>query len=253
MPTLVIKLHRLAGQYGPGEPKKRHVRAPKRAVNGKKPEPGGGQPESMAVGMRHDFRSLFGRRIKGGRVVCRKHLRGGQRRAAAIDSTGGCIHKMPCVQLAGELQQIQKRRKIALSAGIGLADGIAHPCLGGKMHHLVKVAPGQPPELPLRRIQPVKLKVSGAFCQPVQPRLLEARVIIVIQIVHPDNPFALLQQPLSKGGADKSGSACNQNAAHGPPSGRRPVSASFCSTFSAAAAGERARVSSTRSGFSGTS
>ena len=69
--AMVEDIDRATGEHRIGKQKGRHVGSAPGAVDRKKAQTGGRQPEKMAVGMRHQFIGFLGRGIQTHRVVDR--------------------------------------------------------------------------------------------------------------------------------------------------------------------------------------
>ena len=123
-------------------------------------------------------------------------------------------------QLAAGLEQNHVAFDVAAQIGVGIDQRIAHPGLGRQVNDPVDVGmrvEQRPDRVPVGDIEAPKGEPVPAL-QKVQPRLLERHVVVVVEVVDPDHPFAPRQQSLRGMKPDKSGDPGDQHR-HGrqPP------------------------------------
>ena len=84
-------------------------------------------------------------------------------------------------------QHIQVTHKVGIRIGVGIFQRIAHPSLGGKVDNAVELLCGEQRRhaFAIRQIQLLKAELRGV--QQIQPRLLEADIVIVIKVINPDD------------------------------------------------------------------
>jgi hypothetical protein len=119
--------------------------------------------------------------------------------------------------LAAGLQDVQEAAEVGLAIGVRMGDGVAHPGLGGQVHHAVE-ALGREQRLHPGAVGHVQALEAKARLrrQPGQPGLLERRVVVVVEVVDADHLVAARQQALGHVHADEAGRAGDQDF-HGRP------------------------------------
>ena len=146
--------------------------------------------------------------------------REGQLGIAAIDRAGAGIDHVLDLPVAGEFEQVDVAREVGGDIGLRIVNRIAHPGLRPQMHHPVDlraiergIQRGH-----VREVECVEGKaVAARSGQRRDPVTLQADLIIVVEVVHPDDNVPARQQALGQTVANESGSAGNQNA-HSRPS-----------------------------------
>ncbi len=88
--------------------------------------------------------------------------------------------------------------------GEGVLQGVADPRLGRQMHHPPRAAvPHQGLEgVGVRHVHPLQPE-ARAIQQRLDPRLLQGRVVVGIEVVDPDDLLATVQQPQGHEPADE--------------------------------------------------
>lgn len=129
---------------------------------------------------------------------------------------------MADIVVAAALEHIDETDDIAVDIGMGILQRIAYPGLGGKMGHPVEASGGKQ----LRHARPIgqvqfQESEGPVLLQPGQARLLQADIIIVVQIVDADNRVAIGEQAHAQVVADKAGRPRHQDDA-GPSALRHP-------------------------------
>ena len=130
----------------------------------------------------------------------------------AIDRRRRRIDEMPAAIVAAPLQHIEKPDDVGVGIGVRINQGMAHAGLRCEMYHRRK---------PLRRKQPcgpraiaeiewLKLKIRERL-EPLQPRPLQGRIIVTVEIVHADNATAKLRKAVRDVRADEAGRSGHQD------------------------------------------
>ena len=116
---------------------------------------------------------------------------------------------------AAAFQQIGKTHKIGLHIGLRIFQAVAYPGLRGQVDHMTHrlhgKGLGQLPgiaQITLQKGEPVRVRF---LTQGLQPGLLEAYLVIAVEIVKTDNRMPLPQQAAGEMKTDKSGSAGHKN------------------------------------------
>lgn len=101
--------------------------------------------------------------------------------------------------------------EIAVGIGEGVVQRIAYPGLGAKMDHPIELLPNEQGRdgLPVREIAALEAK-TGQLQELRQPRLFQAHLVVVIEIVEADDLMPFVTEPLRHMKADKAGSAGDQ-------------------------------------------
>src|SRR5438046_636623 len=102
--------------------------------------------------------------------------------------------------------------QVGIDISRGVFDRIAHPGLGGKMHHRVEFSGCEKlaHRLALDDVELLK-KEPGTRAQALQARLLEPDVVVIVQIVDAHNLVAAIEQLMRLRRADESGGPRNEN------------------------------------------
>src|SRR3954468_4178679 len=111
--------------------------------------------------------------------------------------------------------------EVGLHIGLWVLDAVADPRLRAQMNDVFEViGVGKALErFGVGEIHPFEPKAVAVLArQIVEPRLLEGRVLIVIEIVAPDDVIAALKKGTRRGRADEPRGSSNENS-HGRPIG----------------------------------
>ena len=140
----------------------------------------------------------------------------------AIDGRGTGIDKvLQRRQGARKLLHDELTHHIGGDIGVRIDERIAHPRLCGQMHDVCdarKIGRQLEHGRAIGNVDLVKVKMRPGR-QPVQPRLFQPDIVIVVEIVHSDDMGASREQGVRHRRADKAGGARHQNGAaiHGRP------------------------------------
>ena len=110
--------------------------------------------------------------------------------------------------VAAGLQHRQVTGQVGVLIGKGMVDGVAHTRLGGQVHHAGDLRIAHQGRHG-RRIGHVRLHhaEAGLPVQPGDPGALQGRVVIGVERVHPDDPLAPGQQPVTDRRTNEAGRA----------------------------------------------
>jgi hypothetical protein len=214
--AVVEHVDRFAGQDLAREQEQGHVRPAPGAVDGEKAQAGGRQAEQVAVGMRHQFVGLLGGRVHAHRVV--DAVLDGERQLAvvAVDRTRRGIHQVLDAVVAAGLQDVHEADDVALDVGVWILQRVAHAGLRGEVDHPLR------PEVGEGRVERgavlqrrAQEREPGQWCQPRQPRFLQPRVVVVVEVVVAEHLVAARQQALAEFRTDEAGGAGDEDAHDG--------------------------------------
>ena len=125
--------------------------------------------------------------------------------------------------MTATLEDVHRADDIAVYVGVRVLDRVAHAGLGGQVDDLVETLVGE------------QLVNSRLICQvdsphvervipreDVRPRLFEADVVIIIEIIEPDDRIAAIEQTLRRVKADETGSPGDEDL-HRPTERLQPA------------------------------
>jgi len=207
--TVVEHLDGLALRYGAGKEHRAHVGPPPRAVNRKVAQSRHRDAVKLRVGMRHQFVTLLARRIQTNRIIDLVVFAVRDLAVEAINRTGRRIEQMLHLVVAAGLENVEEAHEVALHVGIRVRDGVAHTRLGSEVHHLVEFFLGKElvygflvgevnaHKARTRERRAFEHLPEGDFgkhasirrTETVFPQapVLEAHIVIVVDVVKPDN------------------------------------------------------------------
>ena len=209
--ALVVDVDGLAAQDGAHELEQRHVRSPPGAVDGEEAQASGGQPVEVGVGVGHQFVGLLARGIEGDGVI--HPVRGLERHllVEAINRAGGGVDQVLHPVMAAPLQHREGAVEIAVGVGEGVVQRIAHPGLGPQVDHPIEPLAGKERRhgCAIGEVHPLEAK-TGQWQQQGQPRLLQADLVVVVEVVQANHLMAVAAEPLRHMEADEAGGAGDQ-------------------------------------------
>lgn len=112
--------------------------------------------------------------------------------------------------VAAALEDIKEADEVALEVGARVLDGVADTGLGGEVHHDIEAVLGEQP-LDEGGIAQVAANEGEAalgisLCKHAQARMLDARVVVAVEVVEADDRvIGLREQLLDEERADKTG------------------------------------------------
>ena len=114
--------------------------------------------------------------------------------------------------VAAAFEHVHEADDVAVDVGVRVLQRIAHAGLRGEVDHAVE-ATGLEELRHARTVGHVELDEAEALVrrQPRQPGLLEADVVVVVEVVEADDLIAARQQAQRGGHADEAGGAGEQN------------------------------------------
>ncbi|MNH27213.1 hypothetical protein D3C79_873160 [compost metagenome] len=113
--------------------------------------------------------------------------------------------------MAASLQHSEGAGEVAVGVGEGVVEGIAHPGLGAEVDHPFEPLPGKQCRHggAIGEIEALEAK-AGQGAEAREARLLQAHLVVVIQVVDADHLMALGTEPLRQVKADEAGGAGDQ-------------------------------------------
>ena len=114
---------------------------------------------------------------------------------------------------SGRLQQIDETDQIAPNVGVGVVERITHAGLSRQVNDAAGL-PAREQSLQSHPVHDIGFDLVVAVDRCDSPGLLEAvalelRVVVVVEIVQPDDEIAARQQRGAHGLPDETGAACN--------------------------------------------
>src|SRR4051812_29373090 len=112
-----------------------------------------------------------------------------------VDRTRRGVDEVAYLALPAPFQHVQKAGEVGVPIGMGIVDGIAHACLGGKMDYSVEaVVRKKIVDVDGRRnIQQLERK-RFFLPESIEPGFLEAYLIVIVQIVDADDLIASVEK-----------------------------------------------------------
>ena len=183
----------------------------------------------MRVGVAHQLVRPLGRGIQRNRLIHPVGLPERHLGVRAVDRRRAGIDQMPQRrQPPRRLQHHQMTHHVGLHIGIRIHQRMPHPGLRRQMHDR-RPDPHDPatsrPTASLSDTSSWWNAKPACATQPVQPRLLQPHIIIVVQVVQADHAVAARQQRLGDMVADEPGAAGDQDL-HGSGRATRRSSSS---------------------------
>jgi hypothetical protein len=148
--------------------------------------------------MRHQLIGLFCRRIEADRMIDIVVYGKRQARVGAIDRTGGGKDEVLGFTMPASFQNIEEPGEIGVELGVGILQRVTDTSLRGKMHDRSEFAISQKGlyALAIGEIDLVKTEVIE-FAENGDTRVLQRRIIIVVDAVEPHDRAASLQKTMS--------------------------------------------------------
>ncbi len=195
-----------------GEQPRRHVGPAPRAVDGEVAQAGGGQAVEVRVGVRHQLVGLLAGGVQAHRVVDR--VVGGERNlgVGAVDAGRAGVDEVLDAVVAAAFEQVGEADDVRLHVGVRILQRVAHAGLRGEVDDGVEVAFLEQ-VFHHHAVGDVVLEEAevGVGLELLQPRELQRRVVVVVEVVDADHFVAALQQDLRDVHADKPGGAGEQD------------------------------------------
>ena len=162
--------------------------------------------------MRHQFIRPFGRCVQRHRVTRRFVDRVRQFRTGSIDRTRRRIDEVRDCIVAAARQYVHHADDVTLNVAIRILQRIANAGLRTQVHDPLEFFSGEQRRhlIAVCQIQMDEPK-RWARLQPREPRLFERNVVIVIEIVEPDDLIGAIEQALRGCRSDETGRAGDEN------------------------------------------
>ena len=214
--AVVVDLDGLAFQQLVREAEIGHVRTPCGAVDGEEAETRGRDIVKLGIAVGEEFVALLGCSVKAYRIIHPVVRAERDFLVAAVHAAGAGIDQMLYRMMPAGLQDVVEPDHVALDIGIRVLDAIADTSLSGKVHDDVKVVileeavdEGLVGEVALDELVGMLRDGLGFLLDDTQAILLERGIIIVIEVVEPDDAERLLafQEPQHEVRADEAGGA----------------------------------------------
>src|SRR5712691_571174 len=204
--AVVEQLDRPALHDGIREQPHGHVRPAPRPVNGEEPQAGRRQREQMRVGMRHQLVGLLGRTVEAERVI--DVVRRPERHPGigAVDRRGRGVDEMPAARVPAALEHVEEAREVGRGIGMGIDQGMPHPGLRREVDDVGEAVLREQGShgVTVGNVGLLEPK-AGNDIELRDARLLQARVVIGIEVVETDHAIAVRQKAASHVHADESG------------------------------------------------
>ena len=149
----------------------------------------------MAIGIGHQLVGLLGRGIETdrmiGAVIDRKRHLG----VCAVYRRRRRIYQVTATVAPAPLEYVDEAFEVGLRITGGVIDRVANASLGSEMHHSGKsiVRKQRSDGRTIRQIGLHKVE-PGLFTQDIQPRMFQRGIIVIVEIVQPDNMASFGQQ-----------------------------------------------------------
>ena len=176
--------------------------------------------------MSHQFVGLLGRRVEADRVVDVVPLRERHARVAAVHARTRGVYEVLDSLVAAAFEDREEAAEVAVDVGPGIDERVANSSLSGEVDDAIEAFAGEE-RCHCRAVGEVesleaKVPLPGELLQAI---LLEADVVVVVEVVDADDAVATAQQAERGVHADEAGSAGNQNFQIGNLPSARPHSA----------------------------
>ena len=145
-------------------------------------------------------------------MVCVLLFAKGKDITVSVDRGAGGIDQVFCMIVPAGFQNAEKADDIRLDIGFRMVDGIPDACLGCKVDDQLRMVLCKESRECFRVCDVCFDECKAVVLQPAEPRFLQGRVIVIVQIVDADDPDLrfLLHQTVRQSSADKASSAGNQ-------------------------------------------
>ncbi len=245
--AIVEHVDRRAGQDRLREQEHRHVRTTPRAVHGEEAQAGGRDLVQVAVGVCHQLVGLLRRGVQRQRMIHVLVHAERHRRVGTVHARRRGVREVLHAVVPAALQHVHEADHVAVDVGVRILDRVPHSGLCREVDHLLESTGGE------QRVHPCPIgdvelaeREAGTPGQARQTRVLQRRVVIVVQVVDADHLVAPLEQRDGDVRTDETGSAGEQDLRHGMRAAS-PEAVRVCvSALPSAPAPGRHRTSSAR-------
>ena len=184
---------RLARKQRLGEDPHRHVRAAPRPVDREEAQTRARQPEDVGIGLAHQLVRLLACRVERERMIDPVLHPKRERLVAPVDGRRGGVDEMARTAAAGELQHVAVADQVRLEVGAGILEAVANAGLSPEVNDPIEV--GRAAQLVqgagIREIDPFEPETIAEIARErVEARLLQRWIVIIVEIVDPDDLLA---------------------------------------------------------------
>lgn len=195
-----------------GELEVRHIRATERPVNREEAQPRRWNAVEMAVGVRHELIRLLRRRIEADWMVDIVRRRERRLLLVAVDRRARSKKQMFHLMMAACLEDVEEADDVRVDIRARVVDAVPHASLRREIDDNVRlILLEQRRDRRLIRQVALDKRERRILAQDLQPALLQADIVIIIDIIKANNRRPEPQQPLREMKADKSRSAGDQD------------------------------------------
>ena len=228
--AVVVDLDGLALEQLVREAEIGHVRAASRTVDGEEAEARGRDIVKLGIAVGEEFVALLGSRVQAHRIIHPVVRAEGHLLVAAVHAAGAGIDQVldpavpgslgrsgdAVIRVPARLQDVVEPDHIALDVRIRVLDAVPDPRLRREVHDDIEpvlrkesVDERLVGKVAFDEVVGVPPGFRGLFLDFAQAVLLERRIIVVVQVVEPDDAEWLLaiQEPLHKVRPDEAGGA----------------------------------------------
>lgn len=203
--AVVVDLDGLASADLVGELEIRHIRAAERPVDREEAQPRRRNAVKMAVGVRHELIRLLRRRIEADRMIDIVRRRERRLLLVAVDRRARSKEQMLHRVMAARLEDIEETDDVRVDIRARMVDAVPHTSLRREIDDNVRlILLEQRRDRRLIRQVALDKRERRILAQDLQPALLQADIVVVIDIIKADNRRPEPQQPLRQMKADKS-------------------------------------------------
>src|SRR5262249_4181342 len=119
---------------------------------------------------------------------------------------------MSGLAMAAAFENVEEAGEIGVEISVRVLQRVANAGLGGEMHHRAEIAVAKK-ALDVSAFGEIDFMEGKfvEFAQDVQPRLLQRRIVIIVDIIETDDRLATLKEAARQRKTDKSRSAGNQD------------------------------------------
>ena len=136
--AVIEDVDRPTGENRPGKEEQGHVGPAPGTIDRKEPQPGGRQPEEMAVGMGHQLVGLLRGRIQAHGMIDVLMHRERHLRIGPVDRARRGIDQVLDARVPATFQNVRKTQQIAVDVNARVLQGITHSGLGRQIDDQVE-------------------------------------------------------------------------------------------------------------------
>lgn len=174
-----------------GEAEVGHVGPAHGTVHGEEAQAGRRDGVELGVGGGHELVGLLGGGVERHRRVHAVLLGERHLRVAAVDRAGAGVDEVLDRVVAAGLEDVEEADEVALEVCAGILDGVADTGLGGEVYHSVEAVLSEQALDEGGVTQVTSHEGKAAICvglgQHAQTRMLDARVVVAVEVVEADD------------------------------------------------------------------